>query len=129
MFRMSISLSLLAFFASLLFSTAYAAQDPRTIPNNKIGIHILFPSEIVAAARLVNANGGDWGYVTIPVQSGDKDLIKWQAFMSSAKKYHVIPLLRLATEGDYFNTKVWRKPTYLDILDFANFLDSLDWPT
>jgi len=117
---------------ALMYSSlqqAYAADDPRAIPNNKIGIHILFPAEITAAATLVNSNGGDWGYVTIPIQSGDKDIIKWQLFMDSAKQNHVIPILRLATEGDYFNTKVWRKPTYLDILDFANFLDSLSWPT
>lgn len=108
---------------------AFAVEDPRSVQNNKIGIHILFPDEINNAAQLVNSNGGDWGYVTIPIQAGDRDLQKWQTFMDLAKKYHVIPIIRLATEGDYFNTKVWRKPTFEDVLDFANFLNSLDWPT
>lgn len=106
----------------------YAIEDPVSLPNNRFGIHILFPSELEEAAKLVNSNGGDWGYVTIPIQAHDKDLDKWQQFMDDAKKYHVIPIVRLATQGDYFNTKVWRKPDLEDILDFSNFLNSLNWP-
>ncbi len=108
---------------------AYAIEDPLATTNNKFGIHILFVYELPQAAQLVNSNGGDWGYVTIPIQAGDRDLLKWQTFMDDCKKYHVIPIIRLATEGDYFNTKVWRKPNEADILDFANFLNSLNWPT
>lgn len=112
------------------FSTvAYAVENPLSVPNNKIGIHILFPSELRDSANLVNTNGGDWGYVTIPIQAGDRDLMKWQKFMDDCKSMHLIPLVRLATEGDYFNTKVWRKPNDADIVDFANFLNSLSWPT
>lgn len=117
---------------TLLFTfpkAAFATFDPLSVPNNKFGIHILFPDELNEASKLVNSNGGDWGYVVIPIQAGDKDLIKWQTFMDKAKTLHLIPILRLATEGNYFNTKVWRKPTPADVLDFANFLDSLDWPT
>jgi hypothetical protein len=107
---------------------SYAVVNPLAVPNNKIGIHILFDSELPQAAQLVNSGGGDWGYVTIPIQAGDKDLVKWQTFMDNAKRLHVIPILRLATEGDYFNTSVWRKPMLTDIIDFANFLHSLNWP-
>ncbi len=106
-----------------------ALENPLSVPNNKIGIHILFDHELKAASTLVNSQNGDWGYVTIAIQSGDRDVEKWQAFMNSAKQNHVIPIIRLATEGDYFNTRVWRKPTDTDIIDFANFLNSLDWPT
>ncbi|MBI4080506.1 MAG: hypothetical protein HY430_01930 [Candidatus Levybacteria bacterium] len=109
--------------------SAHAAENPLSLPNNKIGIHILFDNELEDAAKLVNANGGDWGYVVIPLQAGDRDLEKWQNFMNKARALHVIPLVRLATEGDYFNTRVWRKPKYEDIMDFANFLNSLQWPT
>lgn len=98
------------------------------LQNNIFGVHILFPDELNDAAKLVNSNGGDWGYVTIPIQAGDRDLEKWQKFMDSAKQNHITPIIRLASEGDYFNTKVWRKPTYNDVMDFANFLSSLDWP-
>src|SRR5512146_107305 len=107
----------------------FAVVNPLSVTNNIFGVHILFPQELDKAAQLVNSNGGSWGYVVIPIQSGDKDLLKWQTFMDNAKKLHVIPIIRLATEGDYFNTKVWRKPTPADVLDFANFLNSLTWPT
>ena len=110
-------------------SSAWAIEDPRSHPNNKFGIHILFPTELQKASELINNNGGDWGYVIIPIQAGDKDIEKWQSFMDQAAKYHVTPILRLATQGDYFNTQVWKKPVPSDILDFANFLNSLDWPT
>ncbi len=121
------------FFFSLFLilrpSLAIAKQDPRTISNNKVGVHILFPSEIDNVANLVNGNGGDWGYVTIPIQRGDRDLVKWQTFMDKARMYHLIPIIRLATENNYFNTQTWSRPTYDDVLDFANFLSSLNWPT
>lgn len=119
-------IALMTFF--LLGEKAYAVENPLGVPNNRVGIHILFHTELEDAAKLVNTNGGDWGYVIIPIQSGDKDREKWQNFLDTAKKLHVIPIIRLATEGDYFNTKVWRKPEAADILDFANFLNSLHWP-
>lgn len=121
---------LLSLFVFLTFTVpAQAVENPLTRPNNKMGVHILFDTELSQASKLINSTGGDWGYVIIPIQSGDKDMVKWQKFMDSAKKARVIPILRLATEGDYFNTSVWRKPKPEDIIDFANFLDSLDWPT
>lgn len=107
----------------------YAIEDPTKHPNNKMGIHILFPPEIEEAAQLVNANNAEWGYVIIPIQAGDKNLEKWQKFMNDAHRLKITPIIRLATEGDYFNTKVWRKPNDADIADFANFLNSLEWPT
>lgn len=108
---------------------AFAIENPLTVPNNKIGVHILFPSELSQASSLINSSGGDWGYVTIPIQVNDLDLTKWQNFMDQAKQLHIIPILRIATTGDYFNTQVWSKPTPFDIVDFANFLNSLTWPT
>lgn len=128
--RKLISFFFISFLFFLIFpKSIYAGSDPLSVPNNKFGVHILFPEEIDDAAKLVNSNGGDWGYVTIPIQAGDRNIEKWQSFMNKAESAHVIPILRLATEGDYFNTKVWRKPNLSDIIDFANFLDSLNWPT
>lgn len=123
-------ITLLFFIFYLTFTTrSYAIENPLSTANNKIGIHILFPDELFDAAKLINANGGDWGYVTIPIQIGDRDLEKWQKFMDTALEQHVIPIIRLASEGDYFNKKVWEKPSLEDVVDFANFLDSLNWPT
>src|SRR3989344_5906297 len=95
------------FFIILFFSltkNTYAIEDPRETPNNKFGIHILFISELDKAKELVNSAGGDWGYVTIPIQATDKDLEKWQKFMDSARENHIIPIIRIATENYYFET-------------------------
>lgn len=112
----------------LITPLAQAVENPLSTPNNKIGVHILFTTELEAAAKLVNGNGGDYGYVTIAIQSGDKDIEKWQTFLNRSRELHIIPIIRLATEGNPFNTKVWRTPTDYDIIDFANFLNSLNWP-
>lgn len=112
-----------------LRSPVYSVENPIATPNNKVGIHILFPDELQDASKLVNANGGEWGYVIIPIQSGDRNLEKWQKFMDLCRDLRIVPIIRIATEGDYFNTTVWRKPNELDVIDFANFLHSLSWPT
>ncbi len=114
---------------NLFTKQASAIYDPASKPNNIFGIHILFPDELSEAAKLVNSKGGDWGYVTIPIQASDKNIIKWQRFMDDSRKNHLIPILRLATDGDFFNKISWSKPTDDDVLDFANFLNSLNWPT
>lgn len=122
--------ALVCLFSFLIFTyPVLAIENPLGKPNNIFGIHILFPSEVDQASHLVNSSGGDWGYIVIPIQAGDRNLQKWQSFMNSCARDHLIPIIRLATEGDYFNTTVWRKPTDEDVLDFANFLSSLDWPT
>jgi hypothetical protein len=128
--KLTLFVAIFAFFLlGLSAASAYAIEDPLARPNNKFGIHILFPSELADAAHLLNTSGGDWGYVTIPIQAGDRDLDKWQHFFDDCRKLHLIPIVRLATEGDYFNTAVWRRPTPADMMDFANFLNSLNWPT
>ena len=113
---------------SLLFlpNKALAIEDTTFLPNNKFGIHILFPYELEKAAELVNSNGGQWGFVTIPIQSTDRNLEKWQEFMDKCRKLNVIPIIRIAT---YAQGNFWTKPTIFDHIDFANFLNSLAWPT
>jgi hypothetical protein len=106
-----------------------ATYDPLSVANNKFGIHILFPEELSDAAKLVNSSGGDWGYVTIPIKASDKNIDKWQKFMDDCKISHVIPIIRLATDGDFFTQGSWSVPDDGDIMDFANFLNSLSWPT
>lgn len=115
----------------LVFSLkqTYAIYDPLSQKNNIFGIHILYTEEIGEAANLVNSSEGQWGYVTIPIQASDRDLEKWQKFMDECRKHHIIPIVRIATNGDYFNKASWSKPSLYDIIDFANFLDSLEWPT
>lgn len=120
---------ILTFIFLIMKSSSYAIYDPLSLPNNKYGIHILFPEEISEAAHLVNSTGGDWGYITIPIRASDKNLEKWQKFMDKAAELHIIPLIRIATEGDYFTEGSWEIPSKYYIIDFANFLNSLNWPT
>lgn len=118
-----------ALFMSVFTNDSYAIYDPQSVQNNKFGIHILFPEEVGEAAALVNSSGGDWGYVTVPIRASDKNLKKWQIFMDECKKNHLIPIVRIATEGDYFVEGSWEIPSKYYVIDFANFLNSLNWPT
>jgi hypothetical protein len=122
-FFLSIFLSL---FVLMLPAKALAITDPLAVPNNKIGIHILFVDEITKAARLVNNEGkGEWGYVVIPIQSTDRDRAKWQKFFDDCKTNKIIPIIRLATTA---TGPHWDLPTEYDLVDFANFLNDLKWP-
>jgi len=107
----------------------HAIENPLAKDNNFIGIHILFPEEIGDASTLVNGNGGEWGYVIIPIRTVDMDLVRWQKFMNEAKEKKVIPIVRIATEPSYKDTSTWRIPHKFDAVDYANFLNSLTWPT
>lgn len=128
MFRYLYLVVFIFFCLFLLPKESFAIYAPLSKPNNLLGIHILFTSELEKASKLLNSSGGDWGYVTIPIQIGDRDLEKWQQFMNDAYDKHLIPIIRLSTEADYMNTGFWRKPTEADVMDFANFLNSLYWP-
>ncbi len=113
---------------SLLFILATkveAVYDPLSMPNNKYGIHILDPVEVEKAAKLVNSQGGDWGYVTVPIRGDDRDREKWENFFNQCRDLHLIPILRLATFG---RGDSWVLPTEDEMLDFANFLNQMPWP-
>ena len=105
------------------FTSATFASEP----NNKFGIHIVNISKEEAgeASRLVNSNGGDWGYVTFIIQSNDRDKIKWQEFFNELRRSHLIPIVRISTKpaGDS-----WEAPRDVDAKEWADFLDSLVWP-
>lgn len=96
-----------------------------SVSNNKFGIHITHEADLENAAELVNSNGGDWGYVTIVIQDTDLDKDKWQDFFDQCREKHLIPLVRLATHPEGEN---WVKPSNDLILQYSNFLDSLNWP-
>jgi len=106
---------------------SYAIYDPLSVPNNRVGVHVLSPDELESASKLVNNNReGEWGYITVPIQAGDRDHTKWTRFMNRASELKVIPIIRVAT---YANEKNWAKPGSNDLIDFANFLNELPWPT
>lgn len=109
-----------------LSEAVQAVYDPLSVPNNKMGIHILFPSELHTAAEIVNnSDKASWGYVTIPIQATDRDRKKWQDFLNQCSIERIIPLIRVATVPNGSN---WQEPNNYDLVDFANFLNDLKWP-
>lgn len=120
---------LILFITCLLLSTtstALATYLPSSVANNKMGVHILDPAELDQAAQLVNSSGGDWGYVTVPIQPTDRNQDKWRQFMQKAAELHLIPIIRITTipKGG-----TWATGADTDLVDFANFLTELPWPT
>lgn len=93
---------------------------------NIFGLHLTQTSDINSAKEIINSNGGQWGWVTIVIPLNHLDRQTWQDFFDNCRKYHIIPILRLATYGDGDN---WKKPEFSDIDTLANFLNSLNWPT
>lgn len=120
-------LFLFSIFYLLSTRTTLATYDPFSVTNNRVGVHILSPDELSEAAKLVNNNNqGSWGYVTVPIQATDRNRPKWIAFMKECQQLKVIPIIRVATLGDGAR---WLKPQDNDLIDFANFLNDLPWPT
>lgn len=121
---------LFAFFIAsfLLCTSAYAIVDPLSVPNNKFGIHIIqaTPDESSPAAQLVNSSGGDWGYITVLVESKDRNHGKWQEFFNDLRRRHLIPIVRIATQPD---GAYWKRPYEGEDIAWADFLDALNWPT
>lgn len=103
-----------------------AIYDPLSVSNNSFGVHILEIAELEKATQFVNSRGGDWGYVTIPIRANDRDLSRWSKFMEDCKRLHLIPILRIAT---FPSGEFWTAPNEKDLIDFANFLNDLPWPT
>jgi len=99
--------------------------DPLSIPNNKFGIHVAELSDLKDAQALVNSNGGDWGYVTIVIQDGDKNKDKWQEVFNEMRRRHLIPIVRIATHPE---GAAWKIPQKEDANRWADFLNSLVWP-
>lgn len=121
-----IYLILILIFSLIMPVKIQAIVNPLETANNQIGIHIFDPNEIESAAKLVNSNGGEWGYITVPLRSDDRDREKWQKFMADCTKLKLIPIIRLSST---MTEKGWSLPTKWDSIDFANFLNDLDWPT
>lgn len=94
--------------------------QPVMAVENKLGVHILYTDEIERVSDLL-PNGG---YVTVPMKIDELDQSNWQKFFNEAGDKNLIPIIRLATT---FENNSWRRPTQKNIVDFNQFLNSLDW--
>ncbi len=115
-------------FFLLIFIPAGVKADDSPRQNNKFGIHLAQPhlEDLKAASELVNTNGGDWGYATLVIEEKDRNTGKWQEIFNKMRKYHLIPIIRLATSPIGDN---WRRPEKKDVDDWLLFLESLNWVT
>jgi hypothetical protein len=101
---------------------SYPNYSSFTKPNNKFGIYIYAEEErfIKLAEKLVNSNGGDWGYVLIPYNVKDRDFTKWKDVFERLTSRHLIPIIQL-----------WDVDTAKykgDTKESASFLNSFLWP-
>jgi len=103
-----------------------ASGKPKEIKNNIFGIHIHDENDLEEAAKLVNSKGGDWGYVTIVIRKDDRNTQKWQESFNKMRRYHLIPILRIATRPQNGG---WEKPSFDEIDGWVSFLDNLNWVT
>lgn len=119
-----LSFIVLTFLLLAIPKTAHAVVDPLASPNNLFGIHIHDEGDLEDAAKLVNSNGGDWGYVTFVMRKDDKNRQKWQNTFDKMRRLHLIPIVRIATSQ---KDGGWEKPNLEDIDSWVEFLDSLNW--
>jgi len=104
----------------LVFNKPILASD------NIFGLHLTQPQDLFTAKDIINSTGGDWGWVTIVIPLNQLNYQTWQDFFDNCRKFHLIPIIRLATNADGEN---WKAPSISDIDNLTNFLNSLNWPT
>lgn len=110
----------------LLVVITFCALPVDAQQNNKFGISLLQPSsnDIEEAARLVNGNGGVWGYVTLVIQEDDRNVHKWQDIFEQLRIKKLIPIIRIATRPE---GEVWRRPQSEDADEWVEFFEKLNW--
>ncbi|MFH1955493.1 MAG: hypothetical protein ABIJ36_01095 [Patescibacteria group bacterium] len=96
-------------------------QDIIGYQNNKFGLYIYAEEDYVElAGDLVNSNGGDWGYVLIPINVRDYDGGKWREVFRKLNEKHLIPILQL--------WDLSKEDEEGQLKECAQLLDSLEWP-
>ena len=92
-------------------------------PNNKFGMYInADPNQIGEVAPLINSNGGDWGWVLVPMDVRQRDASLWQSIFETCKAHHIKPLIQL------FNNNTC-DVNEMDFPGLAGFFNELSWPT
>jgi hypothetical protein len=114
-------------FLAVLFTLVLLCTPGTTVyaQSEVLGIHLLSPSEISKASKLLTTQDNIPHYVTVPF--GFSDLPKkdeWQRFFDEAQTAHLKPIIRLTTR---FEGHSWVVPNRSDIMVFTAFLSALDW--
>jgi len=101
---------------------SYEETPPLWEKNNKFGLYIYAeePQLFEVAQKLVNSQGGEWGYVLIPYNVKDRDPDKWTRVFEQLANKKLIPIIQL-WDIDLEDYKSQTKKA-------AQFLDSFIWP-
>lgn len=115
-------------FFLIILNTYYLTLNTNVFAESKniFGLHLTQTSDINSAKNIINSSGGDWGWVTIVIRLDQLNPQTWQEFFDNCRKFHLIPIMRLST---IMENSSWKAPSYSDIDNLANFLNSLNWPT
>lgn len=102
--------------------TYYLQTDKFWKKNNKFGLYIYAEESRMfeIAQKLVNSNGGEWGYVLIPYNVKDTDYEKWARAFEQLKNKKLIPIIQLWD----VNTSDYKKQTQ----KASKFLNGFVWP-
>lgn len=111
----------LAVIYSLHFNNSIFATE-----KNIFGLHLTQTQDLDSASKIINSQGGDWGYVTLVIRLDQMNRETWQEFFNQCREKHLIPIVRLATIMENNN---WKRPEISDIDNLTSFLNSLNWPT
>jgi hypothetical protein len=127
------------------------AQGP--IPNNIVGLNVARlhqPNYIWATSDVVNANGGDWGYITVvwTIQDREDRMAEYnlQLFLDRCYEFHVQPIVRVATKFEAKREPTvpgqpavkpnlqgaegsWTRPDWDEPLKWRAFFERGKWPT
>lgn len=103
--------------------------------NNIFGLNVARLSQeryIWATSDLVNANGGDWGYITVVWTAEDRDNrnadLNLQVFLDRCFTFHVQPIIRVATRYDP-KTDSWTRPDPDEPAKWRAYFERANWPT
>lgn len=105
-----------------IYYSYYVQTDKLWDKNNKFGLYIYAeePQMFEIAQKLVNSNGGEWGYVLIPFNVKDADVGKWTRVFEQLRNKKLIPIIQLWD----VDTSDYKEQTQ----KAADFLNSFIWP-
>ncbi len=111
-----------------------AAPSAGSVPNNIVGLNLARrhqPNFIAAAADIVNANGGAWGYATILLTREDRDSMlaayDLQQLLDRCFEARLQPIVRVATRFDE-ETGIWDRPTDDEPGRWRWLFEQVRWP-
>ncbi|MCC7367177.1 MAG: SH3 domain-containing protein [Chloroflexi bacterium] len=118
------------------------------IPNNIVGLNVARlhqPIYIWATSDVVNANGGDWGYITVVWTVADREdrnaEYNFQQFLDRCFEHHVQPIVRVATTfsrstkpgnsppGSKGMDGSWSRPDWDEPRKWRAFFERATWPS